>query len=182
MSKFIDLMSVSGAVLTAMASHLLFPSAYVHVPFQAGLKGANANIEFYAPLSKYYQFYLDLRFRERDEVDRQRVRKLAGGGANTVTIDPVSKIRTFHPVDTGLPIPVHLVISRLDGDRVSVVLDLTSADHRLEGWGGSEYSKIIAGTTLEPGRYRAHIEALDNVPALQDVPVDFDVHVPGNLQ
>jgi len=182
MSKFIDLMSASGEILTAMASGLLFPSAYVQVPFQAGLKGANANIEFHAPLSKYYVFYLDLRFKEGDEVDRQRVRKLAGSGANTVTIDPVSNIRTFHPVDTGLPIPVHLVISRLAGNRAIVVLDLTSADHTLEGWGSSEYSKIIAGITLEPGRYRAHIEALDNVPALQDVPVAFDVHVPGNLQ
>jgi hypothetical protein len=154
----------------------------VSVPFQAGVKGAATEVEFQTPLAKYYVFYLDL-YHDPDNGDprspqrlrdRERVEKLAGSSG----YNP----RTMQRVDNGLPIPVRLTVTLLGAGTSRTVLDGVYSSHEMEGYGSAYFSKIVARARLEPGRYHARIEALENLPALSDVPIRFDVHVPGNAK
>jgi hypothetical protein len=75
---------------------------------------------------------------------------------------------------------LHLTVSRIEADASAIVLDGTYSQHKLEGHGEDYYSEIITFRRLQPGHYRARIVEMEDVPALQDVSVLFDVHVPGH--
>jgi hypothetical protein len=119
-----------------------------------------------------YTFYLGLYFREGDHQDRDRVGKLAGTG----------QYRDGRQIDTGLAIPVRLRVERIGESRASSVLDSVFTDHDVEGRSADHYSKAITRIRLEPGRYRTTVQALENIPELEGIPVRFGIHVPGNYK
>jgi len=147
-----------------------YPSAWVNVPFQAGVKGAVAEVAFDAPLAKIYVFYLDLYYRSGDRQDQERVSQ---------QVDSWGNYSDGQPARYAPPLPVHLTVFCLDTG-ASIVFDRTFTQHRLEGHGVDYYSEVITSAHLEPGHYQARIEALEDVAALKDIPVHFDVHVPGH--
>lgn len=140
------------------------------VPFQAGVKGAVAEVEFNASLAKDYTFYLDLHWQLENQPDHERV---------GLQVDSPSHYANGQPTRRAPPLPVHLSVTRLSTD-ASIVLDDTFTQHRLDGWTGDYYMEVITTAHLEPGHYQARIEALDDMTALQDIPVYFDVHVSGH--
>jgi hypothetical protein len=151
-----------------IAANTVYPAAQVNLPFQAGVKDSVVETQFRALTTKSYTFYLDLHFREGDGQDRNRVSTIAGTG---------QRDRTGQDVNRGLPIPVRLSVGRVGAEAEWSVLDNVFVNHRLEGYSADNYSKIIAGALLEPGTYRVRVEALQDIPELDDVPVSFDVHV-----
>jgi hypothetical protein len=146
---------------------IVFPSTNLNLPFQAGVKGAVLDTQFRVRTTEGYNFNLDLHFRENNAQDRERVRELAGTGQYN---------RAGRQINTGLPIPVRLRVSRIGDGVESVVLDGAFTDHDLEGFSASYYAKIITGARLEPGTYRVRIEALQDIPELNDVLVQLDIH------
>ena len=158
-------------IATTLASNTIWPAAQVDLPFHAGVKGSVVETQLHASTTKNYTFYLDLHFREGDQQDRERVRKLAGTGAYDRSGPGARQI------DTGLRIPVHLSVGRVGAVTQWSILDADFASHDLEGFTAGYYSKIIAGARLEPGDYRVRLEALQNIPELSDIPVSFNIHV-----
>jgi len=157
---------VAGALYVVTMSALSQP-AYVDVPFEAGNKGSVVEPEFSVATAKTYTFYLNLHFREGDSQNKERVRKLAGTGA----------YQDGRPAETGLAIPVRLRIERIGNNGASSVLDRVFTDHDLEVMAADHFSKLITRVRLEPGRYRARMEALENIPELEDISVHFNVLV-----
>jgi len=157
---------VAGALYVVTMSALSQP-AYVDVQFEAGNKGSVVEAEFTVATRKTYTFYLNLHFRAGNGQNKERVRKLAGTGA----------YRDGRQIDTGLSIPVRLRVEQIGNNGVSSILDGVFADHDLEGMTAHYFSKIMTRIRLEPGRYRATMEALENVPELEDISVHFNLLV-----
>jgi hypothetical protein len=157
---------VAGTLYVVTMSALSQP-AYVDVPFEAGNKGSVAEAEFSVATRKTYTFYLNLHFTRGNRQDAERVRKLAGTGA----------YRDGRQVDTGLAIPVRLRVERLGNSGASSILDKVFTDHDLEAMAADHFSKIMTRIRLEPGRYRARVEALENIPELVDISVHFNLLV-----
>src|SRR5258705_882024 len=157
---------VTGALLIVVMNARSLP-ARIDLPFAAGSKGAVAADEFYVPTTMTYTFHLDLRYTEGDSQERERLRALAGTG----------QYRDGRQINTGLPIPVRLRVDRIDKNGVSSILDSVFTDHDLESHGWNHFSKLIRRIRLQPARYRARIEALENIPELQGVPVHFGAYV-----
>jgi hypothetical protein len=160
------LVPVAGALYVVTISALSLP-ANVDVPFDAGNKGAVVEAEFSVATTKTYTFYLNLYFRDGDRQNKEHVRKLAGRGA----------YRDGRQIDTGLAIPVRLRVERIGNSGASSILDRMFTDHDLEGMAADHFSKLITRVRLEPGRYRARVEALENIPELEDISVHFNLLV-----
>ena len=79
--------------------------------------------------------------------------------------------------DTGLAIPVRLHVERIGNNGASSILDRMYTSHDREGMAADHFSKLITRIRLEPGRYRASVEALENIPELEDISVNFNVLV-----
>lgn len=167
---------VSAAVLLLLAVAIVYdlvslqPES-VSVPFTAGRKGSVVEVHFKVPKTYSYSFFLNLYFKEGDAQARERVHRLAGTGAYDAN---------RRPVDTGLAIPVRLIVERIGNDESRVVLDREFSNHERSGYGFDHYSKRIIRVPLASGRYRVRIESLADVPELEDIPVRFAVGIPGN--
>jgi hypothetical protein len=163
------IMATIMALLQACAANFLYPPVTLDIPFAAGLPGVtiDTNIRIYS--TNFYQFYLILHFKEHDPQDRNRVQSLAGTGQTDAS---------GRPINNGLPIPVRLILSRVEGDNIESLIDETFFEQRLESHGANSFSKIITGRTLDPGEYRIRLESLQNIPELSDVSVSFNVHAP----
>jgi len=157
---------VAGALYVVTMSALSQP-AHVDVPFEAGNKGAVVDAQFSVAASKTYSFYLNLHFTKGNHQDAERVRKLAGAGA----------YQHGRQLETGLAIPVRLRVERIGNNGTSSILDKVFTDHDREGMAADHFSKIMTRIRLEPGRYRARVEALENIPELADILVHFNLHV-----
>jgi hypothetical protein len=157
---------VAGALYVVTMSALSLP-AHVDVPFEAGKKGSVVEAEFSVATRKTYTFYLNLYFREGDAQNKERVRNLAGTGA----------YRDGRQIDTGLAIPVRLRVERIGNNGASSILDRMFKDHDREGMAADHFSKLITRIRLEPGPYRARVEALENIPELEDISVHFNLLV-----
>jgi Domain of unknown function (DUF5625) len=160
------LVLVAGALYVVTMSALSLP-AHVDVPFEAGNKGSVVEAEFSVATRKTYTFYLNLYFMEGDGQTKERVRKLAGTGA----------YRDGRQIDTGLAIPVRLRVERIGNNGASSILDRMFTDHDREGMAADHFSKLITRIRLEPGPYRARVEALENIPELEDISVHFNLLV-----
>ncbi|WP_157091555.1 DUF5625 family protein [Methylobacterium nodulans] len=173
---FLGLSLIFIGLLASVVVYLLtWRFAHEEVPFQAGVKGAKAEVYFSVLRTARHSFYLNPYFKSGDPQDpertkdRERVSKLAGSGAHDS--------KTKRPINDGLPIPVRLTIIRLSHDLPETIHDKVYIEHELEGWALNHYLKLIVHYKLDAGQYQARIEALDDIPLLQTVPIRFDVHV-----
>ncbi len=160
-----------GNVTKLMVKNELYPPAYVDLPFQAGVKGTVLETQFRVLTAESYTFYLDLCFQETDKPGQAYVRGLTGTGAYD-RAGPGAR-----QIDTGLPIPVHLSVGRVgDAGGAWSILNGVFTNHDFEGCAAAYCGKVIGGARLDPGVYRVRVEALQDVPELNRVPVQFDMH------
>ncbi len=101
-----------------------------------------------------------------------KIQKMAGSGARR----PDGRT-----IDEGISIPVKLTISQSTSEGETTLVQKEIDDEPLEGYGVA-YFKTVYGTFLKKGDYRVRVESLADVPELTDVPVNFDVHIPGNMK
>ncbi|WP_342151357.1 DUF5625 family protein [Methylorubrum sp. SB2] len=169
------LLIVLGLTLSATSPSLGQEHASAQAPFDAGVRGATAEVSFTVPSKARYSFYLDLYFQDGDardpdrREDRARVGALAGSGAYDSN--------TMRRRDNGVPIPVRLTVTRIGGADRDIVFSEVFREHVREGFTANYFSKLIVRRELTEGRYRAKIEALEDVPSLRTTPIRFDVHV-----
>jgi hypothetical protein len=93
----------------------ILPREPISVPFSVAEKGFSITTDFAAVKRKYrYLFSLDLVLEKNNEEQFQQVAKLWGG--------PSSFDReTFEYKPMGIPIPVRLTVSRIDGKEEAIV-------------------------------------------------------------
>jgi hypothetical protein len=83
-------------------------------------------------------------------------------------------------INTGRAIPVRLKVERLGNNGGRPFLTMCSRTTIAKATAQTILRKSLRAIRLEPGRYRVRVEALENIPDLEGIPVHFDIHVPGN--
>lgn len=137
------------------------PTPPISLPF--GLQKAGNNVDTVVRIKKchHYGFTLMFDYKENDQLDRARVRKLVGGhetDATGVVIEP------------GILTPVRLKISEISvaGERLVFEKESTPI---LSTWGADSFGKRIGEALLQPGIYRISLEALVEAPEYIGTPI-----------
>lgn len=135
-------------------------------PFLVQKAGNKVELEFRAVEHRAYFFNLRFMYKESDQEDRERVRKLMGGYMTNAS----GKV-----TEPGVPIVLKLRIAIVTELGESPILDKEISELRLTSWGGDSFGKEIAVVILKPGRYRIRVESLRDVPELVGTPVIFSI-------
>ncbi len=133
-------------------------------PFPVQNAGAKAEFEIDVREHRAYSFSLFFMFDENNPPDRDRVKKLVGSyetGSNGKPIDP------------GVSILLRLRVASMGTLPEQVIVDKTVSDMALTSWGANSFSKMIDRFPLKPGRYRASVESLKDVPELAATQVNL---------
>jgi len=133
----------------------------LEMPFELQKLGSNIEIEMHITEYKEYVFALDFMYKENDQADRDRVKKLVGDSS--------------HDGDFGILTPLHLKISAIDALEGKTILDHEFKKLKLVSWGADNFEKHITGIKLKPGNYLIMIESLSNIPELVGTQVTFRV-------
>lgn len=136
------------------------------LPFEMQKAGNKVETELRVIEHRGYLFDLQLMYKERDQVDRARVKKLAGAA----TIDKYGNL-----VEPGILILLRLKIEVVDDSGVKLMFEQEISELRLTSHGADSFDKRIAVVPLKPGRYRISVESLKDVPDLVGTPVIFRI-------
>lgn len=136
------------------------PREPISIPVSLAEKGFSITTDFAAIKRIYgYTFSLDLGTEENNEEQHHRLAKLWGGPSSLNS-------ETFELKPVGIPIPVRLSVSRIDGKEELIVYEKDF--FQLASWAASRtfVSKRFAVVQLQSGHYRVHLVVLDAVPEL----------------
>ncbi|NKI70726.1 hypothetical protein GN109_14985 [Collimonas pratensis] len=173
---FILLPFLNASALPFELSALTEKLPHVVLPFNLEEKGYIATTDFVTGNKAYtYTFYLNFQIKNNQE----RIAKLLGlrdpdDGGGYKDADG-----QFVSIRTGIHIPLRLTVSRLDGENEVVVYDENFHQLRSLGGNDSSFLRTIDRVKLEPGHYRIRLEALAAVKELAEVPVNFEIGIPG---
>ena len=137
-----------------------------NLPFEVQKAGNKVEIEYRAVEHRGYLFDLRLMYKEGDQVDRERVRKLAGR---------YEKDNNGKLIEPGVPILLRFKIDAIDDSGVQPMLEQEISELRMTSYGADSFDKRIAEVILKPGRYRISVESLKDVPELVGTPVIFRI-------
>ncbi len=137
-------------------------STRVDWPFGAGVKGRMLLQQVNIAVERDYAMTLRLHFGQ-GAAARARVIRVAGTSPGS----------TAGIAEAGAAVPVHVRIARIVGPSLQPVFDATSTNPDLDGFADRYYSRGIGVVHLAPGLYQLSVEALQDVPALEYVPVTF---------
>jgi hypothetical protein len=137
------------------------PTPPLKIPFAVQTAGAKIETEVQVVDHKNYIFNLAFMFKEHDENDRVRVKKLVGEDMQ------------YKDGDSGIPTSLHFKITLIDTVGEKIIFDQVLKDLRLRSWSGTSYSKHITDVALKPGHYLISVESLKDAPELMGTPVIF---------
>ena len=149
--------------LTACANDTHIPKPPLSLPFEVQKAGNKVETKLRVVEHREYIFSLRFGFKENDEEDRSRVKKLVGDDGQ------------FKNGDPGIPTPLRFKISVIDATGERPMLEQVIPELRLRSWGGDSFKKHIAYVILKPGHYRISIESLKDVPELVGTPIAFSI-------
>jgi hypothetical protein len=147
---------------------------HITLPFNLAEKGHVLTTDFKASNKAYtYTFFLEIPLKKDNQEDFPPVALGGNGGTYKDTNGKDVYIRT------GIPIPLRLTISRIEGKNEVIVYN--EEFNQLWSLGGSRSSflKSIDQVKLEPALYRVRLETLAAVSELADRPVNFSISVIG---
>ena len=153
-------------LLPACAGNSQIPEPPIKFPFAVEKAGGKIETELRITEKNIYAFDLDFMYKENDQTDLARVRKLIG---MTVT-DKTGKL-----IDPGVPIFLSLKIYRLEAQGESLVIAKESSEQRSEALGADQVSKTILDIPLDIGHYKICIENLKDVPELTGTKIYFNI-------
>ncbi|GAB6140121.1 hypothetical protein JCM14076_08500 [Methylosoma difficile] len=137
------------------------PVPPIRLPFAVQNKGAKIETELLIIEEKEYIFQLSFIFKENNELDRARLKKLVGETMQDQGGDP------------SIPISLRLKISSFSVNNESFVYDQELSKFWLISWGADSFEKRIVGVKLKPGHYRINVESLNDIPKLIGTSVFF---------
>ena len=155
---------------------------HVTLPFTLSEKGHVLTTDFKAGgnLNKTYTYTFYLSFLTKDSPAELRLRVAGLLGFNAPKNGSTYTNENGEIVHnrTGIPIPLKLSISRLDGEIETVVYNQEFRQLWTLAYGAS-YDKAIDKIKLDPAYYRIRLETLAAVPELANAPVSFEIGLPG---
>lgn len=147
--------------LSACAKAVGPPQPPIKLSFEVQKAGNRVETEMRIVERKQYSFRLKFLYKDNDEGDRVRVKKLVGEDGQ------------FKSGDPGIPTPLRFKISAIDSTGEKPMLEQEITEMRLTSWGSGSYDKIFAFVTLNPGHYRVSVESLKDAPELVGTTVAF---------
>ena len=152
--------------LSACVGNSQIPKPPVEFPFAVEKAGSKIETELRITEKNIYAFDLRFMYKEDDQTDRARVRKLTGDDET----DKTGKL-----IDSGASILLNLKIYRLEDQRESLVIVKESSEQPLYSWGGDSFNKTILDIPLDIGHYRIRIENLKDTPELAGTKINFQI-------
>jgi hypothetical protein len=151
------------AFLSACVDESLLPTPPLTWPFDMQKSGDKIDAKFRVVDHREYSLGLEFGFKDDNQEDRERVRKLVGDDGQ------------FINGDSGVPTPlrVNILEIRESGDRLFFEQELQTS--RLRSWTGNKFVKHISYVRLKPGDYRVRVESLENVAELAEIPMAFSI-------
>lgn len=140
------------------------PKPPIKLPFEVQMAGSKVETEMRIVERKQYSFALQFSYREGDQEDRTRVRKLVGS---------YEKDRNGNLIDAGIPTPLRFKINIIDAAGERPMLEQEIQVLELTSWGGDSFGKIFAFVTLDPGHYRVSVESLKDAPEIVGTTITF---------
>lgn len=142
-----------------------YPRPPLIAPISLNAASEVANISISVVDHRVYYFSLRISFRENDQADRARVKRLVG--------EPDVKSSENSSVGR-VPTPIQLVVYREDsGGHVEIYR--TQVDPTLTSWGADHFKKQIGHHELRPGDYNLRLLALQAAPEFDGTPVAFSI-------
>ena len=152
--------------LSACVGNSQIPKPPIEFPFAVEKAGSKIETELRITEKNIYSFDLRFMYKEDDQTDRARVRKLTGDDGT----DKTGKL-----IDPGAFILLNLKIYRLEAQRESLVIVKESSEQPLYSWGGDSFNKTILDIPLDIGHYRIRIENLKDAPELVGTKINFQI-------
>lgn len=143
---------------SACAKNTLPPKPPLILPFAVQKAGNKVETDLRIVEHREYTFSLQFTFKEDDQEDRVRVKKLVGSAWKDEG-------------DTGIPTPLKLKVSVIEPAGERVIVDKEVPELRLRSWGGNFFQKHIDYVTLEPGLHRVSVVSLQDAPDLTGIPM-----------
>jgi hypothetical protein len=138
-----------------------FPKPPLILPLSLEKAGSKIETDLRVVDHNIYYFSLNFSYKEKDEVDRARVKILIGGNE----IDKYGK--ALHP---GVPTPVILRVSAIEAGQENAIYS-KEINPILTSWGADSFGKTIGFTELKPGLYKVQLENLRSSPEFNGTPV-----------
>jgi hypothetical protein len=138
--------------LSACTKDTYPPTPRIVLPFAVQKAGTTVETEMRIVEHHDYIFSLCFTYKEGDQADRARVKKLVGNN--------------HKDGDPGIPTPLKLKVSVIEPAGERVIVDKEVLELRLRSWGGGWFEKHIDYIKLMPGNYRVSVKSLKNVPEL----------------
>lgn len=113
-----------------------------------------------------YSFALRFDYKEKDQADRARVRKLVGGHET----DKTGAVK-----EPGIQTPVRLKVSEISEDGNERLIFEKEGAPILTSWGADSFSKRIGKTVLQPGIYRISLDLLTDAPDYIGTPAHLTI-------
>jgi hypothetical protein len=154
----------------SLTSNTLSKDTMEHKPpaiFPISLKNEGNIASVNIKISDHNVYYFGLRFsyREHDQVDRARVKKLMGSN----DLD-----RNGSPIDSGVPTPVKLSVFKVENDKKIEILN-KEFKPILTSWGSDHFKRQIVFSELAPGSYVVHLDLLRSAPEFDGTPASFSI-------
>jgi hypothetical protein len=140
------------------------PTPPIMLPINMKNIGSKAEIILRVSKCNLYGFSLRFGYKENDQLDRARVRKLVGG----YEIDRA----TGKPREPGIPTLVRLEVSEISGKSEKLLFH-TEIDPVLTSWGADNFGKQIEDKYLQPGIYHVVLETLSDPSEYIGTPVSL---------
>ena len=141
------------------------PIPPISLPFDVQKAGRKVDAVMHVKNCHHYGFTLRFGFKENDQSDRARVKRLVGGyetDASGMAIEP------------GILTPVRLKVSEITATGERLVFEKEGAPI-LTSWGANNFGKRIGETLLQPGIYRISLETLLDTPEYAGIPVQLTI-------
>jgi len=151
--------------LTACANGSQPPKPPIMLPFEVHKAGYKVESEFRIVERQTYAFELQYFPIENDQVDRDRVWKLAGGHF----IDEAGKW-----VEPGAPLRIKLKIIQIRDGSEQSLFEENIANPHLSSWSWDLDAKL-ANVLLDPGIYKVSVENLMYAPEFQGMKVSLRI-------
>ena len=152
---------------------------HLRVPFNLSIKDYSIDTKFLAGGNYERTYIYTFRFaficRDASWQERDRVNNILG-----VSAPRSSSIDNRSGKSNGaenLPIPVKLVIYKANGASSDLIYENQLAHLRYGGGGEKSVYEVIDDIKLDPGEYHINLQVLDQVSAVDGIPVEFEIGV-----
>jgi hypothetical protein len=149
------------------------PVPPIQLPLDVQSSGNKIEENFQISEKRLYAFNLDFLFKENNKEDRDRVKKLSGGGFG---YNKAGK-QVIPKGDEGVPLVLKIVISKTDANKEIQIFQKEINTHEIGTCclASARDSKELMVLSLYPGQYRIFVENIFVSPELGNTLINFSI-------